>query len=144
MGQHPRSRALGVPRPSHSPAPSRALGRARQALRPPGPGSMPGQGGSGVPGVASVYPTHRLASPPPGAPHTPCFLPPEVPHHAVGKQDGPQKGLWSLRKQNKKKRNINTEPAGSCSPDLEPLKVRLWHCQGDTHAKGLSLAGSSG
>ena len=54
---------------------------------------MSGQGGSRVPGVASVYPTHRLASPPPGALHTPRFLPPAVPHHAVGKQDGPQKGL---------------------------------------------------
>lgn len=27
--------------------------------------------------------------------------------HATGKQDGPQKGLLSLRKQNKKEKNIN-------------------------------------
>ena len=91
-----------------------------------------------------MYPTHPVAFPPPGAPQAPRFLPPAVPHHAVGKQDGPQKGLWSLRKQNKKERNINTEPAGSCTSDLEASRVRLCLCQGETHAQGLSLAGSSG
>lgn len=37
------------------------------------------------------------------APYTPHFLPLAGPHHTTSKQDGPQKGLSSLRKQNKKK-----------------------------------------
>lgn len=37
------------------------------------------------------------------APYTPHFLPLAGPHHTTSKQDSPQKGLSSLRKQNKKK-----------------------------------------
>lgn len=71
--------------------------------------------------------TQRTRWPPllPGGPTCPVFPSPVGPHHAISKQDGPQKGLSSLRKQNKKKRNINTEWAEGRSPDLEPFKIQL-------------------
>lgn len=126
LGQLLGQRALGAPQPSHSPAwPGHWAGLSVHSAYP-GPGFMSWHA-KWSEFTEWLQCTQGTRWPPllPGGPTCLCSLPPVCPHHTISKQGGPQKGLSSLRKQNKKKRNINTEWAESRSPDLEPFKIQL-------------------